>query len=73
MFEFLKSISAKNPNGRRGPEQPAVSVRERVSALRHLPAFLKLIWYTSPRLALSNIALRLVRAFLPLATLYVGS
>jgi ATP-binding cassette subfamily B protein len=72
MFEFLKSISAKNPNGRRGPEQPTVSVRERVSALRHLPAFLKLIWHTSPRLALSNIVLRLVRAFLPLATLYVG-
>jgi ATP-binding cassette subfamily B protein len=36
MFAFLKSISAKNPNGRRGPEQPAV--RERVSALRQLRA-----------------------------------
>ncbi|MFC6225074.1 ABC transporter ATP-binding protein [Hymenobacter artigasi] len=72
MFEFLKSISAKNPNASRGPEKPAVSVRERVSALRHLPAFLKLIWHTSPALALANIALRLVRAFLPLATLYVG-
>jgi ATP-binding cassette subfamily B protein len=72
MFEFLKTISAKNPNGRRGPEQPTVSVRERVSALRHLPAFLKLIWHTSPALALANIALRLVRAFLPLATLYLG-
>ncbi|WP_216690013.1 ABC transporter ATP-binding protein [Hymenobacter siberiensis] len=72
MFEFLKSISAKNPNASRGPEKPTVSVRERVSALRHLPAFLKLIWHTSPALALANIALRLVRAFLPLATLYVG-
>ncbi|WP_035564191.1 ABC transporter ATP-binding protein [Hymenobacter sp. IS2118] len=72
MFEFLKSISAKNPNARRGPEQPTVSVRERVSALKNLPAFLKLIWHTSPGLALANIALRLVRAFLPLAMLYVG-
>ena len=72
MLNFLKSISAKNPNASRGPEKPAVSVRERVSALRHLPAFLKLIWHTSPALALANIALRLIRAFLPLATLYVG-
>jgi ATP-binding cassette subfamily B protein len=72
MFEFLKTISAKKPNASRGPEKPAVSVRERVSALRHLPAFLKLIWYTSPALALANIALRLLRAGLPLAMLYVG-
>ena len=67
MLNFLKSISARNPNGGRGPEKPAVSVRERVSALRHLPAFLRLIWHTSPGLALGNIALRLLRAFLPLA------
>ncbi len=72
MLEFLKSISAKNPKATFGPEKPAVSVRERVSALRHLPAFLKLIWHTSPALALANIALRLVRAFSPLATLYIG-
>ena len=72
MLNFLKSISAKNPKAARGPEKPAVSVRERVSALRHLPAFLKLIWHTSPSLALGNVALRLLRAFLPLAMLYVG-
>ncbi|GAC1369405.1 MAG: ABC transporter ATP-binding protein [Hymenobacter sp.] len=72
MLNFLKTISAKNPNASRGPEKPAVSVRERVSALRHLPAFLKLIWRTSPALALANMALRLLRAGLPLATLYVG-
>ena len=69
MFNFLKSISAKRP----APEgKPAVSVRERVSALRNLPAFLRLIWHTSPGLALANIALRLLRAGLPLAMLYVG-
>ena len=49
-----------------------MSVRERVSALRHLPAFLKLIWLTSPSLTLGNIALRLLRAALPLAMLYIG-
>ena len=69
MLNFLKSISAKRP----APEgKPAVSVRERVSALRNLPAFLKLIWHTSPGLALANIALRSLRAGLPLAMLYVG-
>ena len=72
MFEFLKKISAKNPNGRRGPEKPAVSVRERVTALRHLPAFFRLVWSISPRLIIGNIVLRLLRAALPLAMLYVG-
>ena len=72
LTSLLTTISAKNPGHGRGPDKPAVSVRERVSALRHLPAFLKLIWLTSPSLTLGNIGLRLVRAALPLAMLYVG-
>jgi ATP-binding cassette subfamily B protein len=72
LTSLLASISAKNPGHARGPEKPAVSVRERVSALRHLPAFLTLIWRTSPALTLGNIGLRLLRAALPLAMLYVG-
>jgi ATP-binding cassette subfamily B protein len=72
LSSVIEKISAKNPNHGRGPEKPTVSVRERVSALRHLPAFLKLIWHTSPALTLANIALRLLRAALPLAMLYVG-
>ena len=69
MLDFLKTISAKRPTN---PDKPPVSVRERVSALKNLPAFLKLIWRTSPALALANMGLRLLRAGLPLATLYVG-
>jgi ATP-binding cassette subfamily B protein len=69
MLDFLKTISAKRPTA---GDKPPVSVRERVSALRHLPAFLRLIWQTSPALALANVALRLLRAGLPLATLYVA-
>ncbi|MGI4762734.1 MAG: ABC transporter ATP-binding protein [Janthinobacterium lividum] len=72
LSSLLTKISAKNPSHGRGPDKPAVSVRERVSALRHLPAFLKLIWLTSPSLTLGNIALRLLRAALPLAMLYIG-
>jgi ATP-binding cassette subfamily B protein len=72
LTSLFEKISAKNPGHSRGPDKPAVSVRERVSALRHLPAFLKLIWLTSPGLTLGNIALRLLRAALPLAMLYIG-
>lgn len=70
--ELFQKISAKNPSHGRGPDKPAVSVRERAAALRHLPAFLKLIWQTSPALTISNIGLRLLRAAVPLALLYVG-
>ena len=48
------------------------SWRERLGALRNLPPFLKLVWRTSPTLALSQAVLRIVRALLPVATLYVG-
>jgi ATP-binding cassette, subfamily B, bacterial len=48
------------------------SFRERFGALRNLPPFLKLIWQTSPTLTITNAALRLVRALLPVALLFVG-
>ncbi|TGE23263.1 ABC transporter ATP-binding protein [Hymenobacter metallicola] len=66
--KFAK-ISAKRP---RPDGKPALSVRERVSALKNLPEFLRLIWETSPSLALANIGLRLLRAALPVAMLYVA-
>src|SRR3546814_1873606 len=47
-------------------------MRERFAALRNLPPFLRDIWRTSPSLALSSLVLRLARALLPIATLYVG-
>src|SRR5450755_2851108 len=48
------------------------SWRERFGALRNLPPFLQLVWRTSPALTLSQALLRIVRALLPVATLYVG-
>lgn len=48
------------------------SFRERVGALRNLRPFLAMVWATSPALAASTIVLRLLRALLPVATLYVG-
>ena len=49
-----------------------LSLRERFSALRNLPPFLRLIWQTSRSLTIANAALRLVRALLPVALLFVG-
>ncbi len=48
------------------------SWRERLGALRNLPPFLRLIWDTSPLYTLLTLGLRLVRALLPVATLFVG-
>jgi ATP-binding cassette subfamily B protein len=48
------------------------SLRERVGALRNLPPFLRQIWATSPAMTVASLALRAVRALLPVATLYVG-
>ena len=55
-----------------GPPPTVRSLRERFGALKNLPPFLRLIWNTSPAMATADLACRLVRAFLPVATLYVG-
>jgi ATP-binding cassette subfamily B protein len=48
------------------------SFRERVGALRNLRPFLAMVWATSPSLTATTVVLRLMRALLPVATLYVG-
>ncbi|OUJ73132.1 ABC transporter ATP-binding protein [Hymenobacter crusticola] len=68
IFNFAPtSIKGPKPEGK-----PTLTVRERFSALRNLPEFLKLIWETSPSLTLGNVGLRLLRAALPPAMFYVG-
>lgn len=52
------------------PARP--SLRARLGALRTLPPFLALIWRTSPALTSATLALRLVRALLPVAVLFLG-
>ncbi|MCC6244903.1 MAG: ABC transporter ATP-binding protein [Gemmatimonadaceae bacterium] len=51
---------------------PVKSVRERFGALRHVIPLFGMVWRTSQLLTLSIIAVRLVRALLPVATLYIG-
>ncbi len=51
---------------------PPRTLKERLGALRNLGPFLKLVWQTSPRLAGVDMVLRLIRALMPVALLYVG-
>ena len=48
------------------------SWRERVGALRNVPPFLRLVWQTSWTLTLGTLLLRLVRALVPVVTLWIG-
>jgi ATP-binding cassette subfamily B protein len=54
------------------PPRAQPSLRERFDALRNLPPFLREIWRASPGLTSAGLLLRLTRAFLPIALLYVG-
>lgn len=56
------------------PSAPATrpTLRQRFGALRNLPPFLRQVWQTSPGLTLASLGLRVVRALLPVAMLYVG-
>ena len=56
----------------RGSTPPTRSLKERLGAIRNIPPFLALIWATSKPLTVWTVLLRLVRAVLPVVTLYVG-
>src|SRR5512142_1966999 len=68
--------------GRIAPERGAVrahsepppkqTLRERLAALRNVPPFIASVWRTSRVLGAAAVGLRLLRALLPVATLYVG-
>ncbi|HVF41162.1 MAG TPA: ABC transporter ATP-binding protein [Gemmatimonadaceae bacterium] len=46
--------------------------RERIAALRYIPPMAKLIWRTHRGFTVGMMSLRLVRAFVPVATFWVG-
>ena len=48
------------------------SLKERFSALRTLRPFIAMVWRASPSLMSASLALRLVRALVPVVALYVG-
>lgn len=60
------------PSGGATAARTARSLKERVGALKNLRPFIAMVWQTSPQLTAASLVLRLVRALLPIATLYVG-
>ena len=60
----------RSPNTQGDKKTP--SLRERFTALRNLPPLFRLVWQISPAMTLGSLLLRLFRAGLPLAMLYVG-
>jgi ATP-binding cassette subfamily B protein len=49
-----------------------LTFKERVQALRNLPAFFKLVWQTNPWMTTGSFLLRIIRSAMPVALLYVG-
>ncbi len=56
----------------RREESKAPTWRERLAALKYVPALFKLVWETHRGLTMAMGALRLVRGLVPIATLWVG-
>jgi len=59
------------PLGRRRASTPA-TWKERLEALRYLPALFRLIWRTHRGYTLAIVLLRVVRSVVPVATFWVG-
>ncbi len=49
-----------------------LSFKQRLSSLKNLPAFFKLVWQSSPGKTLTSFALRIVRSAMPVTLLYIG-
>ncbi len=46
--------------------------RDRIRALKHVPGLIQLVWSTHRGYAVTMVLLRIIRAFTPIATLWVG-
>ena len=71
-FMTVPPPPTRSPRPGRKPIAPAPSWRERLRATRHLPRLLRLVWATDRGLSVSMVVLRILRALLPLALLWVG-
>ncbi len=65
-WQRLFSTEAKSETG----EQ--LSFKDRFSALQNLPRFFGLVWQSSKGMMVADVTLRILRAAIPVATLYVG-
>src|SRR5512145_2443810 len=55
-----------------GPDGKPPSWGERLAALRHVPPLLRLVYETHRGYTVAILALRLIRAFVPIAVLWIG-
>ena len=62
---YEKKVATSDPEG-------SPSWRQRFGTLKSLKPLLVMIWNVSPPLVMFSILTRLVRALVPMATLYVG-
>lgn len=58
--------------GRRAQQGPPPTWKERREAIRYVPALANLIWGTHRGFTFAMLALRVIRAFVPVATFWVG-
>ncbi len=54
------------------PRPDLLTWKERRAALRHIFPFLKMVWQTDPRATVAMVILRMLRACVPVAALWVG-
>ncbi|MFC0200722.1 ABC transporter ATP-binding protein [Paracoccus rhizosphaerae] len=54
------------------PDAPSANFSARWAALKNIPPFLSMVWRASPGLTMAMVALRLARALMPVAMLWVG-
>jgi ATP-binding cassette subfamily B protein len=59
-------------NRRPRPDDELVTWKERLEALRYVPALFRLIWRTHRGYTAAMVVLRVVRAFVPVVTFWVG-
>lgn len=59
-------------NRRPRPDDESVTWKERLQALRYVPALFRLIWGTHRGYTVAMVVLRVVRAFVPVVTFWVG-
>jgi len=52
--------------------QQKISFKERLGALKNIPAFFKLVWQAGPYMMAANIFLRFIKAAIPFLLLYTG-
>ncbi|HXB42833.1 MAG TPA: hypothetical protein VNV85_02200, partial [Puia sp.] len=69
-MNFFKFFFHKKQSFKQGPQK--LTFKERLTALRNLPAFFRIVWEASPRMTIINAVLRIARAATPLAILYTG-